>query len=196
MLAEDAAPNRLQRAVARGAAPDPGSRRRPARAHRLRRAELHPGAAHRGRQRDPDVPRRARSRPRQRRRHRTSSSVLAQGAELLGATTDAADRVLVVFTDGEAHDTLPEIVRAGRSAQGGGRPADRGGRGRRRLPPASRSATRRARWSSTSGRGRHGDSDPAARRHAPRGGGRGGGDAGAERRRRTRPARCATSSPR
>ena len=37
-------------------------------------------------------------------------AVLSQGAELLGATTDAADRVLVVFTDGEAHDTLPEIV--------------------------------------------------------------------------------------
>ena len=37
-------------------------------------------------------------------------AVLAQGAELLNAATDAADRVLVVFTDGEAHDTLPEIV--------------------------------------------------------------------------------------
>jgi Ca-activated chloride channel family protein len=38
------------------------------------------------------------------------SSVLSQGAELLSAATDAADRVLVLFTDGEAHDTLPEIV--------------------------------------------------------------------------------------
>lgn len=37
-------------------------------------------------------------------------AVLAQGTELLGAATDAADRVLVVFTDGEAHDTLPEVV--------------------------------------------------------------------------------------
>jgi Ca-activated chloride channel family protein len=37
-------------------------------------------------------------------------AVLAQGAELLGAATDAADRVLVVFTDGESHDTLPEAV--------------------------------------------------------------------------------------
>jgi Ca-activated chloride channel family protein len=37
-------------------------------------------------------------------------AVLTQGTELLGATTDAADRVLVVFSDGEAHDTLPEIV--------------------------------------------------------------------------------------
>jgi Ca-activated chloride channel family protein len=38
------------------------------------------------------------------------SAVLAQGTDLLGAATDAADRVLVVFTDGEAHDTLPEGV--------------------------------------------------------------------------------------
>jgi Ca-activated chloride channel family protein len=38
------------------------------------------------------------------------SAMLAQGADLLGAATDAADRVLVVFTDGEAHDTLPEVV--------------------------------------------------------------------------------------
>ena len=38
-------------------------------------------------------------------------AVLNQGAQLLAATTDAADRVLVVFTDGEAHDTLPDIVR-------------------------------------------------------------------------------------
>jgi Ca-activated chloride channel family protein len=38
------------------------------------------------------------------------SSVLAQGGQLLGATGDPADRVLVVFTDGEAHDTLPGIV--------------------------------------------------------------------------------------
>ena len=40
----------------------------------------------------------------------TLSSVIAQGTQLLAATSDAADRVLVVFTDGEAHDTLPEIV--------------------------------------------------------------------------------------
>jgi Ca-activated chloride channel homolog len=37
-------------------------------------------------------------------------AVLTQGTELLSAATDAADRVLVVFTDGEAHDTLPEAV--------------------------------------------------------------------------------------
>jgi Ca-activated chloride channel family protein len=37
-------------------------------------------------------------------------AVLAQGTQLLGATTDAADRVLVVFSDGEAHDSLSDIV--------------------------------------------------------------------------------------
>ena len=40
------------------------------------------------------------------------AAVLTQGAQLLGAATDAADRVLVLFTDGEMHDTLPEAVRA------------------------------------------------------------------------------------
>lgn len=37
-------------------------------------------------------------------------AVLTQGTQLLSATTEAADRVLVIFTDGEAHDTIPEIV--------------------------------------------------------------------------------------
>jgi Ca-activated chloride channel family protein len=37
-------------------------------------------------------------------------SVLNQGSQLLSAATDAADRVMVVFTDGEGHDTLPEAV--------------------------------------------------------------------------------------
>ena len=35
---------------------------------------------------------------------------LRQGGELLQASSDLADRVLVVFTDGEAHDSLPPIV--------------------------------------------------------------------------------------
>jgi Ca-activated chloride channel homolog len=35
---------------------------------------------------------------------------LRQGGELLQASSEHADRVLVVFTDGEAHDTLPPIV--------------------------------------------------------------------------------------
>lgn len=38
------------------------------------------------------------------------AAVLLQGTQLLSAATDAADRVLVVFTDGEAHDSLPEAV--------------------------------------------------------------------------------------
>jgi Ca-activated chloride channel homolog len=37
-------------------------------------------------------------------------AVLTQGTQLLGATSDASDRVLVLFTDGEAHDTLSDIV--------------------------------------------------------------------------------------
>ena len=37
-------------------------------------------------------------------------AALNQGAQLLAATTDAADRVLVLLTDGEAHDTLPQVV--------------------------------------------------------------------------------------
>ena len=35
---------------------------------------------------------------------------LRQGRELLQASSDLADRVLVVFTDGEAHDSLPPII--------------------------------------------------------------------------------------
>ena len=48
------------------------------------------------------------------------SSVLAQGGQLLGATTDAADRVLVVFTDGEAHDTLTDVVRQAEALKAAG----------------------------------------------------------------------------
>src|SRR3989449_10599285 len=35
---------------------------------------------------------------------------LRQGGELLQASSELADRVLVVFTDGEAHDSLPPIT--------------------------------------------------------------------------------------
>src|SRR5439155_496319 len=38
------------------------------------------------------------------------AAALRQGGELLRAGSELADRVLVVFTDGEAHDTLPEIL--------------------------------------------------------------------------------------
>jgi Ca-activated chloride channel family protein len=37
-------------------------------------------------------------------------AVLLQGGQLLSAATDAADRVLVLFTDGETHDSLPHAV--------------------------------------------------------------------------------------
>jgi Ca-activated chloride channel family protein len=37
-------------------------------------------------------------------------SVLAQARDLLTASSDGSDRVLVLFTDGEAHDTLPDII--------------------------------------------------------------------------------------
>jgi Ca-activated chloride channel family protein len=35
------------------------------------------------------------------------AAVLRQGGELLGAATQGGDRVLVIFTDGEGHDSLP-----------------------------------------------------------------------------------------
>ncbi|HET9464885.1 MAG TPA: VWA domain-containing protein [Gemmatimonadales bacterium] len=47
-------------------------------------------------------------------------AVLIQGAQLLAAATDAADRVLVVFTDGEAHDTLPETISAAEALKDAG----------------------------------------------------------------------------
>ena len=43
------------------------------------------------------------------------SAVLRQGGELLTATRDGADRVLVVFTDGELHDSLDEALVAARA---------------------------------------------------------------------------------
>jgi Ca-activated chloride channel family protein len=38
------------------------------------------------------------------------SAVLQQGGQLLAAGEEGADRVLVVFTDGEGHDSLPDAV--------------------------------------------------------------------------------------
>lgn len=43
------------------------------------------------------------------------SAVLRQGSELLTATRDGADRVLVVFTDGEAHDSLDDAIAAAKA---------------------------------------------------------------------------------
>lgn len=40
------------------------------------------------------------------------ASALTQGGELLNASREAGDRVLIVFTDGETHDSLPEVLAA------------------------------------------------------------------------------------
>jgi Ca-activated chloride channel family protein len=111
MLAEDVAPNRLQRAVreARRLIQDLEGDRLGLIAFAGRSYILSPVTVDGGAIRmyldalDPDLASEGGS---------NLSAVLAQGTQLLGATTDAADRVLVVFTDGEAHDTLPEIVSA------------------------------------------------------------------------------------
>jgi Ca-activated chloride channel family protein len=43
------------------------------------------------------------------------ASALLQGGELLNASREAGDRVLVIFTDGETHDSLPEVLAAARA---------------------------------------------------------------------------------
>jgi Ca-activated chloride channel homolog len=48
------------------------------------------------------------------------AGALRQGGELLRASSELADRVLVVFTDGEAHDTLPGIVATAQRLQATG----------------------------------------------------------------------------
>lgn len=40
------------------------------------------------------------------------ATALRQGADLLNASREAGDRVLVLFTDGEAHDSLAEVIAA------------------------------------------------------------------------------------
>ncbi|HTS90142.1 MAG TPA: VWA domain-containing protein [Gemmatimonadales bacterium] len=42
------------------------------------------------------------------------ASALNQGRQLLNASREAGDRVLVLFTDGEAHDSLPDVLAAAR----------------------------------------------------------------------------------
>jgi Ca-activated chloride channel homolog len=62
------------------------------------------------------------------------AGALRQGGELLSASDEAADRVLIVFTDGEGHDTLSDVVAQSRQlkqlgirlvlvAEGGTKPA-------------------------------------------------------------------------
>src|SRR5439155_1618201 len=50
---------------------------------------------------------------------------LRQGSELVAAGSDLADRVLVVFTDGEAHDTLPAILAQAERLRASGVPPHR-----------------------------------------------------------------------
>jgi Ca-activated chloride channel family protein len=48
------------------------------------------------------------------------SAVLQQGGQLLAAGEDGADRVLVIFTDGEGHDSLPDAVAQARALRARG----------------------------------------------------------------------------
>jgi Ca-activated chloride channel family protein len=48
------------------------------------------------------------------------AGALRQGGELLRVSSDLADRVLVVFTDGEAHDTVSAVVAEAQRLQAGG----------------------------------------------------------------------------
>ncbi len=43
------------------------------------------------------------------------ASVLNQGADLLNASREAGDRVLVIFSDGETHDSLSDVLAAARA---------------------------------------------------------------------------------
>jgi Ca-activated chloride channel homolog len=119
MLAEDAAPNRLQRSVreARRLIQDLEGDRLGLIAFAGRSYILAPLTVDGGAIRlyldalDPDLASEGGS---------NLSSVLAQGSQLLGATSDPADRVLVVFTDGEGHDTLTDAVRAAETLKAAG----------------------------------------------------------------------------
>jgi Ca-activated chloride channel family protein len=65
------------------------------------------------------------------------AAALGRGAELLRATPDLADRVLVVFTDGEAHDSLAGVVAAAERLRDLGIHlvlVAQGGRGAARIP--------------------------------------------------------------
>ena len=48
------------------------------------------------------------------------AGALRQGGELLRSSSDLADRVLVVFTDGEAHDTLAAVAEQAQQLRAGG----------------------------------------------------------------------------
>ena len=119
MLAEDARPNRLQRAVreARRLLEDSPGDRAGLIAFAGRSYILAPLTVDGGAIRlnldalDPDLASEGGT---------SLASVLAQGAELLRGTGEVSDRVLVIFTDGETHDSLPEALDAARAVKDAG----------------------------------------------------------------------------
>lgn len=119
MLAEDARPNRLQRAVreARRLLEDSPGDRAGLIAFAGRSYILAPLTVDGGAIRlnldalDPDLASEGGT---------SLASVLAQGAELLRGTGEVSDRVLVIFTDGETHDSLPDALAAARAVKEAG----------------------------------------------------------------------------
>ena len=119
MLAEDVRPNRLQRAVreARRLLEDSPGDRAGLIAFAGRSYILAPLTVDGGAVRlnldalDPDLASEGGT---------SLASVLAQGAELLRGTGEVSDRVLVIFTDGETHDSLPEAIAAARAVKEAG----------------------------------------------------------------------------
>jgi len=119
MLAEDVRPNRLQRAVreARRLLEDSPGDRAGLIAFAGRSYILAPLTVDGGAIRlnldalDPDLASEGGT---------SLASVLAQGAELLRGTGEVSDRVLVIFTDGETHDSLPDALAAARAVKDAG----------------------------------------------------------------------------
>ena len=114
MLAEDTRPNRLQRAVreARRLLEDSPGDRAGLIAFAGRSYILAPLTVDGGAVRlnldalDPDLASEGGT---------SLASVLSQGAALLRGTGEVSDRVLIIFTDGETHDSLPDAVAAARA---------------------------------------------------------------------------------
>ena len=142
MLAEDAAAQPLAARGTRGAAADPGSRGRPARAHRLRRAELHPRPAHGGRRRDPDVPRRARSRSGERRRHHSLRACWPRAASCSAPPPIRPTGCWWSSPTARRTTRCPMSCAQAEALKEAGDPPDHGRRGRARADAGFRCATR------------------------------------------------------
>ena len=167
MLAEDVGPNRLQRAVreSRRLIEDLGGDRLGLIAFAGQSYILAPLTVDGGAIRmyldalDPDLASSGGSNLR---------AVLAQGTQLLSATTEAADRVLVLFTDGEAHDTLPEIVAQAEALKDAGVRLIVVAEGGTHAHPDPDPRFRRHHHRVQAGRRRQRGPDPAPGRRAPR----------------------------